>query len=183
MTRAMSLVLVQLLFFGRGAARADSSVLYVSTAGSDQNPCTVALPCASLDRATTLAQPLDTVEVASGVYGPQHIYAAGAQHSLYTGCDEDAYAHRALTEGGHALCAGAATLGGKTGEQHDKRAATPGVPALVMGMVVMPPAIPDERNQVPGHDSMPGVLVALEPVMHLRPGAVSSGHDKRDNEP
>jgi hypothetical protein len=80
----MSLVLVQLLFFSRGAARADSSVLYVSTAGSDQNPCTVALPCASLDRATTLAQPLDTVEVASGVYGPQHIYAAGASDNPIT---------------------------------------------------------------------------------------------------
>lgn len=45
--------------------------MFVSTAGSDSNPCTAAAPCATFDRAYRVAQPGQVVEVAGGSYPAQ----------------------------------------------------------------------------------------------------------------
>jgi hypothetical protein len=52
----------------------------------------------------------------------------------------------------------------------------------VMGMIVMPPAIPDERNQVPGHDSMPTALDHSEESPHDATQAQGEQHDKDHND-
>ncbi len=45
--------------------------LYVSTTGSDSNPCTSSAPCKTINRADSLATPGTTVHVAAGAYvGP-----------------------------------------------------------------------------------------------------------------
>jgi len=49
--------------------------VFVSTTGSDSNPCTASAPCRSFDRAYRVAQPGDTIEVAEGNYGSQTIRA------------------------------------------------------------------------------------------------------------
>ncbi len=50
-----------------------SATLQVSTSGSDANPCTQAQPCLSLNRAYQVANPGDTVSVATGSYASQTI--------------------------------------------------------------------------------------------------------------
>lgn len=47
--------------------------LFVSTAGSDSNACTLAAPCRSLNRAYQVAQCGNVVSVAAGTYGDQQI--------------------------------------------------------------------------------------------------------------
>jgi len=56
----------------------------VAATGDDTNPCTLAAPCASLGRATSLTQPGDTVLVEAGVYGPQTIVANGTPDAPVT---------------------------------------------------------------------------------------------------
>jgi hypothetical protein len=53
-----------------------------------------------------------------------------------------------------------------------------GVPALAMGMVVTPAATPNERNQVPGHGSMPTALDQSEDGSHDATQAQGEQHDK-----
>ena len=50
-----------------------SSALFVSTSGSDANPCTQSAPCASFDRAYHAARPGAVVEVAGGSYPSQRV--------------------------------------------------------------------------------------------------------------
>jgi hypothetical protein len=50
-----------------------SSTLYMSTTGSDANPCSQAQPCLSFDRDYRVATPGTTVEVAAGSYPGQTI--------------------------------------------------------------------------------------------------------------
>jgi hypothetical protein len=59
-----------------------------------------------------------------------------------------------------------------------------GVPALVMGIVVTPAPIPDERNQVPGHDSIPipRALDQPEDGPHDATRAQGEQHDKDHND-
>ena len=54
--------------------------VFVSTAGSDSNPCTQTAPCASFDRAYHVAQPGQVVQVAAGTYPEQTLlYDASKQ--------------------------------------------------------------------------------------------------------
>lgn len=48
-----------------------SGTVYISPSGSDAGLCTIALPCASFDRAYKVAQPGTTVTVGVGSYPPQ----------------------------------------------------------------------------------------------------------------
>jgi hypothetical protein len=50
--------------------------LYVATNGSSTSACTQAAPCSTFNRAYTVAQPGDTVQVAAGSYSGQTINAA-----------------------------------------------------------------------------------------------------------
>ncbi len=52
-----------------------SEPLAVAPTGSDDNPCTIAAPCASLDRAYRRARPGQVVEIAGGTYPEQTIRA------------------------------------------------------------------------------------------------------------
>jgi hypothetical protein len=56
-----------------GATRVSASALAVSTSGSDENPCTTASPCNTLNRAYRAATPGQTVEIAAGSYPGQLI--------------------------------------------------------------------------------------------------------------
>ena len=47
--------------------------VFVSTTGSDTNPCTMAAPCASFNRGYQAARSGDVVEIAAGEYGPQRL--------------------------------------------------------------------------------------------------------------
>lgn len=53
--------------------------LFVSTSGSDANPCTSAAPCASFSRAYRVAAPGQVVEVAGGTYPGQSIRAVAGR--------------------------------------------------------------------------------------------------------
>lgn len=66
---------------GPAAAAAGGQPLYVSTTGSDGNPCTRAQPCASFDRAYHAAQPGQTVLVAPGSYPDQELGADATKTS------------------------------------------------------------------------------------------------------
>lgn len=52
---------------------AAGATFYISTTGSDSNTCIQSAPCASFNRAYTVASSGDTVEVACGTYGYQKI--------------------------------------------------------------------------------------------------------------
>lgn len=54
-------------------SRALQTQIFVSPTGSDANPCTRALPCASFDRAYRVAQAGHVVEVAAGTYPDQQL--------------------------------------------------------------------------------------------------------------
>lgn len=65
----LSRVIVLLFLFALASGWAHATVWYVTTTGSDSNPCTLASPCATPDHAfNTVATPGDTVNVAAGVY-------------------------------------------------------------------------------------------------------------------
>ncbi len=66
------------------AAQTAGTTYDVAATGDDANPCTLAAPCASLGRATSLTQPGDTVLVEAGVYGPQTIVANGTPDAPIT---------------------------------------------------------------------------------------------------
>jgi hypothetical protein len=46
---------------------------FISTSGSDSNPCTQASPCATLDRATDVGGPGDTFYFRAGTYGERDL--------------------------------------------------------------------------------------------------------------
>lgn len=58
---------------GTGAAAGRVDSLFVSTSGSDSNPCSAAAPCQSFDRAYRAARPGQVVEVAAGTYPGQRV--------------------------------------------------------------------------------------------------------------
>jgi hypothetical protein len=72
------------LLIGLGCAARSSAAqqltpllpLHVSPYGEAAGPCTTIRPCATFDRAYQLASPGQTVEIESGLYGHQPIYAA-----------------------------------------------------------------------------------------------------------
>ena len=55
--------------------------VFVATSGSDANACTAPAPCASFERAYTVARPGDVVQVADGSYGHQTIPLQAAKTS------------------------------------------------------------------------------------------------------
>jgi hypothetical protein len=65
---------------GRASNAAPARSLYVAPAGSDAGVCTQADPCASFDRAYSLATPGATVLVAAGRYGAQDVRAHPGRH-------------------------------------------------------------------------------------------------------
>jgi hypothetical protein len=62
-------------FFALMLPAAASADLYVAAGASAGNPCTVAVPCGSFERAYTLAAPGEVVHIAGGSYGGQDIDA------------------------------------------------------------------------------------------------------------
>jgi hypothetical protein len=61
--------------------------VWVSVSGNDSNPCTQALPCASIDRALSIAVPGDVVSVAPGTYGAQTISQNKASPGVTVKCE------------------------------------------------------------------------------------------------
>lgn len=58
-------------------------IYYVATSGDDANPCSLAAPCASFRRATSLAAPGDVVLVQSGTYLLPNSVSAGAAQAAH----------------------------------------------------------------------------------------------------
>src|SRR5207247_8599730 len=54
-------------------APAPTASFFVATSGSDTNACTQSAPCKTFERAYTVAQPGQAVEVAAGTYGDQNL--------------------------------------------------------------------------------------------------------------
>src|SRR5438477_8149865 len=68
-----------------GASLAGANTWYVSTSGRDWFPCTQSEPCATIQHASTLALPGDTVLVAAGTYkGSIHTSASGTSAAYIT---------------------------------------------------------------------------------------------------
>jgi nitrous oxidase accessory protein NosD len=66
-----ALALVAVLAGAGGAAAAGSHTLYVSTSGSDANPCSASAPCRTISHAVSVAVWGDAVSVGSGTYAEQ----------------------------------------------------------------------------------------------------------------
>jgi hypothetical protein len=71
------IVLAVLALAGVGAVSASAAppppTIFVAVSGSDANPCTVASPCLTMNRAYRLAVPGQTVELAGGAYAAQRL--------------------------------------------------------------------------------------------------------------
>jgi hypothetical protein len=81
---------------GAATASAAGTTLYVSTTGSDTNPCTKAAPCATIQHAVDLATPGATVSVESGHYyqtvnitKPLSLVGDGAKSTIIDGSNID----------------------------------------------------------------------------------------------
>ena len=75
LTFALALAVLAALGWSGTAAGAPGATRFVSTTGSDSNPCTASRPCRSLDRAYTVSRPGTVVSVAAGSYPGQRIDA------------------------------------------------------------------------------------------------------------
>jgi len=66
--RFQSVLPVAVSLLASASVPLSAGTLYLSTAGNDSSPCTSSRPCATIQHASTLAQPGDTVLVAAGTY-------------------------------------------------------------------------------------------------------------------
>lgn len=64
---------ISTVLVGHGGSATSPATLFVTAQGSDDAPCTQARPCASFNRAYSLAAGGQVVQVAGGSYGPQTI--------------------------------------------------------------------------------------------------------------
>ncbi len=68
----------------RVPAEGKAKTLYVATTGRDSNPCTASQPCFTIEHASDLARPGDTVIVEPGKYGRFRTNASGTPSAYIT---------------------------------------------------------------------------------------------------
>jgi hypothetical protein len=61
-------LLIAAVLLSLGPLEAHAGFLYVSTAGSDSNPCSMVLPCRTIGKAETVASSGDVINIAGGTY-------------------------------------------------------------------------------------------------------------------
>ena len=62
-------------FYSVSAAEATAKTYYVSNSGSDNNSCTSGAPCKTFNKAMSLAQSGDTIQIAAGTYSQRLVIA------------------------------------------------------------------------------------------------------------